>query len=175
MQAVLTLSLLSPGLLHHRHSVRGACYCLVIKLCLTLLWAPWTPPSWDFVGKNTGVGCHFLLSGSLLPRDRTSISCIGWQILFHLAIREAQRYLCCCSVAQSDKSFWLFDPHGLHHTRLPCPPLSPSVYSSSCSLSPWCYLTISCSAALFSFCQGTCILRQFLIGNFSIRKGGCYS
>ena len=86
MQAVLTLSLLSPGLLHHRHSVRGACYCLVIKLCLTLLWAPWTPPSWDFVGKNTGVGCHFLLSGSLLPRDRTSISCIGWQILFHLAI-----------------------------------------------------------------------------------------
>ena len=91
---------------------------------------------------------------------------------FPLSYREAQRYLCCCSVAQSDKSFWLFDPHGLHHTRLPCPPLSPSVYSSSCSLSPWCYLTISCSAALFSFCQGTCILRQFLIGNFSIRKGG---
>ena len=29
---------------------------------------PWTvdckaPPSWDFPGKNTGVGCHFLLQG----------------------------------------------------------------------------------------------------------------
>ena len=25
-----------------------------------------TPLSWDFPGKNTGVGCHFLLQGYLL-------------------------------------------------------------------------------------------------------------
>ena len=41
--------------------------CLVAKLCLTLV-TPWTvalqaPLSWDFPGKNTGVGCHFLLKG----------------------------------------------------------------------------------------------------------------
>ena len=43
-------------------------------------------------------------------------------------------------------------PHGLQHTRLPCPSLSPRVCSNSWPLSQWCHLTISCSAALFSFC-----------------------
>ena len=40
--------------------------CLVAKLCPTLLQPhePWPARllcSWDFPGKNTGVGCHFLL------------------------------------------------------------------------------------------------------------------
>ena len=43
-------------------------------------------------------------------------------------------------------------PHGLQYTRLPCPFLSPGVYSNSCSLSHWCYLTISSSATPLSFC-----------------------
>ena len=43
-------------------------------------------------------------------------------------------------------------PHGLQHTRLPCPPLPPRVCSSSCPMCQWCYLTISSSAASFSFC-----------------------
>ena len=43
-------------------------------------------------------------------------------------------------------------PHGLQHTRFPWPSLSPRVCSSSCPLSQWCYLTISFSAATFSFC-----------------------
>ena len=30
---------------------------------------------WDFPGKNTGVGCHFLLQGIFWPRDRTQVSC----------------------------------------------------------------------------------------------------
>ena len=38
------------------------------------------------------------------------------------------------------------------HVRLLCPPLSPGVYSNSCPLSQWCYLTISSSAGPFSFC-----------------------
>ena len=42
-------------------------------------------------------------------------------------------------------------PHGLQHSRLPCPSLSPRVCSGSCPLSWWCCLTISSSAALF-FC-----------------------
>ena len=55
----------------------------------------------------------------------------------------------CCSV---NKSCLTLQPHGLQHTRLPCPPLSPRVCSSSCPLC-WCfYLTISSSAAPFSFC-----------------------
>ena len=47
---------------------------------------------------------------------------------------------------------WLFAPQGLQHTRLLCPPLSPGVCSNSSLLSWWCYLSISSSAALFSFC-----------------------
>ena len=46
-------------------------------------------------------------------------------------------------------SLW---PHGLKHTRLLCPSLSPGVCSNSWLLSRWCYLTISFSAAPFSFC-----------------------
>ena len=46
-------------------------------------------------------------------------------------------------------SLW---PHGLWHARPLCPLLSPWVCSNSCPLSQWCYLTISSSAAPFSFC-----------------------
>ena len=42
--------------------------------------------------------------------------------------------------------------HGLQHASLPCPWLSPGVCSNSCPLSQWCYLPISSSAVLFSFC-----------------------
>ena len=38
------------------------------------------------------------------------------------------------------------------HARLPCPPLSPRVWSNTCPLSQWCHLTISSSVAPFSFC-----------------------
>ena len=39
-------------------------------------------------------------------------------------------------------SLW---PHGLQHTRLPCPSPTPGVYSISCPLSRWCHPTISSS------------------------------
>ena len=34
-------------------------------------------------------------------------------------------------------------PHGLQHSRLPCPSLTPGVYPNSCPSSQWCHLTIS--------------------------------
>ena len=43
-------------------------------------------------------------------------------------------------------------PHRVQHTRLPCPSLSPRVFSNSCPLSQWCCLTISSSIARFSSC-----------------------
>ena len=43
--------------------------------------------------------------------------------------------------------------HGLQHTRLPCPSLSPRVCSlDSCPLSQWCHPTILSSVAPFSSC-----------------------
>ena len=52
-------------------------------------------------------------------------------------------------------SHWIMSnymrPQGLQHARSACPSLSPRVCSNSCPLSWWCYLTISSSAAPFSF------------------------
>ena len=42
--------------------------------------------------------------------------------------------------------------HGLQHTRLPCPSLSPGVCSNLCPLSHWCYPTISTSVTPLSSC-----------------------
>ena len=41
-------------------------------------------------------------------------------------------------------------PHGLQHTRLPCPSPTPRTYSNSCPLSQWCHPTISFSVIPFS-------------------------
>ena len=52
-----------------------------------------------------------------------------------------------CSVV-SDSS----QPHGLQHTRFPCPSSTPRAYSNSCLLSQWCHPTISSSVIPFSSC-----------------------
>ena len=44
-------------------------------------------------------------------------------------------------------SLW---PHGLQHTRLPCPSPTPRIYSNSCPLSWWCHPKISSSVVPFS-------------------------
>ena len=56
---------------------------------------------------------------------------------------------CGCSVTKSCLTLRL---HGLQHTRLPCPSLSPRVCSNSCPLSQWCHPTISSSVAPFPAC-----------------------
>ena len=43
-------------------------------------------------------------------------------------------------------------PHRLPQDKVPCPSLSPGVFSNLCPLSWWCYPTISSSVAPFSFC-----------------------
>ena len=48
-------------------------------------------------------------------------------------------------------------PHGLQHTRLPCPSPTPGAYSNSCPSSLWCHPTISSSVVPFS---STCNLSQ---------------
>ena len=41
-------------------------------------------------------------------------------------------------------------PHGLHHTRPPCPSPTPGIHPNSCLLSRWCHPTISSSVIPFS-------------------------
>ena len=52
-----------------------------------------------------------------------------------------------CSVVSN--SLW---PHGLQHTRPPCPSPTPRTCSNSCSSSWWCHPTISSSVVPFSSC-----------------------
>ena len=66
--------------------------------------------------------------------------------------------------------------HGLQHTKLLCASQSPGVWSNSCPLSRWCFLTISSSAAHFSLClqsfpvSGSFPMSQlFISGGQSIR------
>ena len=54
----------------------------------------------------------------------------------------------CCLLSHSVVSDTLW-PHGLQHTRLPCP-LCPGVCSNSRPLGRWCHPTISSSVAPFS-------------------------
>ena len=43
-------------------------------------------------------------------------------------------------------------PHGLQHTRLPCPSSTPRARSNSCPSSWWCHPTVSSSVIPFSSC-----------------------
>ena len=61
-------------------SLSLSCPCIVAKSCLTFCDpVDCNPPSsfcpWDFSGKNTGVGCHFLVQGNLPDPD--FISCLA--------------------------------------------------------------------------------------------------
>ena len=60
------------------------------------------PCPWHFLGKDTGVGCHLLLQWTFSTQGLTWISCIGRQILYHWAIREA-RYIRLSTIILHDK------------------------------------------------------------------------
>ena len=56
------------------------------------LWPARLLSPWDFPGKNTGVGCHFLLRGSSQPRDWTHNSyvfCIAGRFFIPLSHPES--------------------------------------------------------------------------------------
>ena len=58
----------------------GCWCCLAAMLCLTLLW-PWLLCPWNFPGKNTRVGRHFLLQG-LFPTQESNLGVLlGRKIL----------------------------------------------------------------------------------------------
>ena len=72
-----------------------------------------------------------------------------------------------CSITSN--SLW---PHGLQHTRLPCPSLPPGVYSNSCPLCWWCHPTIPSSAALFSCLQSFPASGYSLMSRLFTTSGG---
>ena len=87
--------------------------CVVSRQVVSDSATPWAAGSsvhgifhpWDFPGKNTGVGCHFLLQGSSQPRDWTRVTCIGRWILYHWATWEASMSGAGCKL---DLLWWSF-------------------------------------------------------------------
>ena len=65
-----------------------------------------------------------------------------------------------------------WQPHGLQHTRLPCPPSSPEAYSHPYPLSQWCHPNISSSVIPFSSClQSFPVSGSFLMSWFFASGG----
>ena len=79
--------------------------------------------------------------------------CINFKIYFWLFIIILIRFLAVTlflfSPSVMSNSLW---PHGLQHTRLPCPSTSPCASSNSSPLSQWCHAMISSSVIPFSSC-----------------------
>ena len=63
-------------------------------------------------------------------------------------VRRNKTLLLLLSCSVLFNSLW---PHGLQHSRPPCPSPFPEVFPSSCSLHWWCCPAISSSDALFFF------------------------
>ena len=135
--------------------------CQVTSVMSYSLWPrdcspPGSSVQGDTPGKNTGVGCHALLQGILptqglnpgLQHCRQILHCLshkGSPKSFNGHLFKIKVKLNCRCILSS----WKFSsvqfnlsvicdsprPHGLQHTRLPCPSPNPGVYSNSCLLS----------------------------------------
>ena len=111
-----------------------------------------------FPGKNTGVGCHFLLQGIFLTQGSKPLSFTwqvspAWQVDFFTTELFLVIYICISSVQFSrsvmSNSLW---PHESQHARPPCPSPTPGVHSDSHPSSLWCHPAISSSVVPFSSC-----------------------
>ena len=96
-----------------------------------------------------------------LPNQRTSfrewsyhlwdhLLSIRWPVLSELSSKftKSETVLLFNCWVVSDSSW----PHGLQHSRPPCPSLSSGVCSNWCPFSWWCHPTVSSSVAPFSSC-----------------------
>ena len=91
--------------------LKRKCLCSVTKLCLTLcdpMDCSW--PDSSIHGTSQARILEWVTisfsGGSSEPRDWTWIPCIGRQILYHWAIREAQWDICCPVIQES----WFISP-----------------------------------------------------------------
>ena len=62
-------------------------------------------------------------------------------------------------------------PHGLQHSRPPCPSPTPGVYSNSCPSSQWCHKTISSSVVPLSRLQSFPASGPFPLSQFFTSGG----
>ena len=94
-----------------------------------------------------------LLSCMILDKlpDISLLPLLSFVILGKLPDISVLPYPSCVQFSLSVMSVSL-QPHGLQHTRLPCPSPTPRACSNSCPLSQLCHPTISSSVVPFSSC-----------------------
>ena len=73
---------------------------------------------------------------------RICLICPVFPGMYHIGFSSVQ--FSCLIMSNS------LQPHGLQHTRLPCPSSTPRVYQNSCPLSRCCHPTISSSVVPYS-------------------------
>ena len=131
--------------------------------------------SWLKVTEQTSGGLGFCLISDQTQEPRHSPrweSSSGFAYIKSCSQSARVPHLLLFSLSGLSDSLW---PHGLQHTRLPCPSPSPRVCSNSCPLSWWCHPAISSSVIPFSFHlqsfpeSGSFPMSQFTSGGQSIR------
>ena len=112
-----------------------------------LLSAPCVPVTWCVPMTATWVGGHVPILQKTWPQMPCSVQ---------------------FSRSVLSKSLW---PHGLQHTRLPCPSPTSGTCSNSCPSSQWCHPIISSSVIPFSYFQSFSASGAFPVSQF-VASGG---
>ena len=141
------------------------CFFVVVQSLLLLLSPRRRQPTrlphpWDSPGKNTGVGCHFLLQCMKVKREsKVTQLCPTLSNPMNCSPPGSSIH----GILQARVLEWVISsslrPRGLQHARLPCPSLSPG-FCSNCVVQ-WYLQTISSSVAPFSSCPQSSPLAVF--------------
>ena len=88
------------------------------------------PRPWDSPGKNTRVGCHFLIQCMKVKSESEVIqSCPTLHLESGFSSVQFSRSVVSDSLR----------PHESQHARPPCPSPTPRVHSNSCPSNRWCH------------------------------------
>ena len=173
-------------IISHVYLISNMCMCAKLLQSCPTLCDPMDCSPQGF-SRNPGILLSRILEwvarpssrGSSQARDRTHISYvsfIGRQVLLPLAPpgkpcishRGSQYQYLFNHLVVSD-SLW---PHGLQHSRPPCPSPSPRACSNSCSLSQWCHPAILNSVMPFSSCLQSFPASASLLMSWLFASGG---
>ena len=150
---------------------KGCCVCLVAQSCPILCnpmddSLPGSSVHGDSARKNTGMGCHAHLQGTL-PNPGTELRSPSLQedsLPSEPSGKSSVQFS--CSVVSD--SLW---PHRLQHASLTCPP-PPWSLLKLMSIGQWCYPTISSSVIpFFSHYQSFPALGSFPVGQLFASGG----
>ena len=160
-------------------------------------WLDASLTQWTWAWASSRSRCHKVirhdwvteLSWEVLPWYQ--IGCKFWELLAYTSFCEWSECVCVLvmlgrTTLELRSSYYLFQlkhgmhsvssvaqlrPHGLQHTRPPCPSPAPRVYSNSCPLSQWCHPTISSSVIPFSRLQSFPVSGSFPMSWFFASGG----